>query len=88
MGLNTYSYICTQHAIYVFLYKRVSQILFEKVPVSFIFSWEPVDHSRHCDFATGLLPKSCASIPTSGKIFILFSEASIPIRESIQPPAQ
>jgi len=38
--------------------------------------------------ATGCLPRSCASISRSGRIFILFFKASIPIRESIQPPVQ
>ena len=72
----------------IFLYKYFPQILFEKVPVEFIFNWEPANHRWHCDFATGCLPRSCASISRSGRIFILFFEASILIRESTQPPAQ
>jgi hypothetical protein len=72
----------------IFLYKYIPQILFEKLLVEFIFNWEPADHSWHCDVATGCLPRSCASISRSGRIFILLLEASISIREYIQPPAQ
>jgi len=71
--------------MYFFIQMRSTNSVWESARL-FIFNWESTDHSRHCDFATGCLPRSCA-IPRSGQIFNLFSESSIPILESIQLPA-